>query len=104
MPATASNLATTMPIPSAGLSRQSSERAAAGLFMSTLEAARVLCMSDRSVRNLVARGHLHAFRPCIGGRKFLLYSAEVTAYARTAQKPAQDAAMANVQRLRALIG
>ena len=104
MPATASNLATTMPTPSAGLPRQSSERAAAGLFMSTLEAARVLCMSDRSVRNLVARGQLHAFRPCIGGRKFLLYSAEVTAYARTAQKPAHDAAMANVQRLRALIG
>ena len=103
MPATASNLATTMPTPSAGLPRQSSERAA-GLFMSTLEAARVLCMSDRSVRNLVARGQLHAFRPCIGGRKFLLYSAEVTAYARTAQKPAHDAAMANVQRLRALIG
>lgn len=104
MPATASNLATTMPTPSAGLPRQSSERAAAGLFMSTLDAARVLCMSDRSVRNLVARGQLHAFRPCIGGRKFLLYSAEVTAYARTAQKPAHDAAMANVQRLRALIG
>jgi excisionase family DNA binding protein len=104
MPATASNLATTVPTPSAGLPRQSSESAAAGLFMSTLDAARVLCMSDRSVRNLVARGHLHAFRPCIGGRKFLLYSSEVMAYARTAQKPAHDAAMANVQRLRALIG
>jgi hypothetical protein len=38
------------------------------------------------------------------GRKFLLYSSEVMAYARTAQKPAHDAAMANVQRLRALIG
>ena len=71
--------------------------------MTTGDAARVLCMSDRSVRNLVARGHLHAFHPCIGGRKFLLYSSEVMAYARTAQKPAQDAAMANVQRLRALI-
>ena len=75
-----------------------------GLFLSTPEAARVLCMSDRSVRNLVARGQLHAFRPCIGGRKYLLYAAEVIAYARTAQKPAHDAAMANVQRLRALIG
>ena len=71
--------------------------------MTTGDAALVLCMSDRSVRNLVARGHLQAFRPCIGGRKFLLYAAEVIAYARAAQKPAQDAAMANVQRLRALI-
>lgn len=75
-----------------------------GLFLSTPEAARVLGMSDRSVRNLVARGQLHTFRPCIGGRKYLLYAAEVIAYARAAQKPAHDAAMANVQRLRALIG
>lgn len=95
MPPAASTLAPSMP---------SSQPPPGGLFMSTLEAARVLCMSDRSVRNLVARGHLHAFRPCIGGRKFLLYSSEVMAYARTAQKPAHDAAMANVQRLRALIG
>ena len=94
MPATASNLATTMP---------ASQPPPGSLFMSTLDAARVLCMSDRSVRNLVARGHLHAFRPCIGGRKFLLYAAEVMAYARAAQKPAQDAAMANVQRLRRLV-
>lgn len=94
MPATASILATSMPAP---------QPPPGGLFMTTGDAAAVLCMSDRSVRNLVARGRLHAFRPCIGGRKFLLYSAEVIAYARAAQKPAQDAAIANVQRLRALI-
>lgn len=83
--------------------RPTAQQPPCGLFMSTADAARVLCMSDRSVRNLVARGQLHAFRPCIGGRKFLLYSSEVMAYARTAQQPAHDAAMANVQRLRALI-
>lgn len=71
--------------------------------MTTGDAAAVLCMSDRSVRNLVACGQLQAFRPCIGGRKFLLYSSEVIAYARAAQKPAHDAAIANVHRLRSLI-
>ena len=75
----------------------------ASLFLSTTDAARILCMCDRSVRNLVAAGHLHAFRPNVGGRKYLLYSAEVIEYAKAAQKPAQDAAQANIQRLRALI-
>lgn len=94
MSSTASILATSAP---------ASQPPPGSLFMTTGDAALVLCMSDRSVRNLVARGQLQAFRPCIGGRKFLLYAAEVIAYARAAQKPAQDAAMANVQRLRALI-
>ena len=81
----------------------SSMMSTASLFVTTNDAARILCMCDRSVRNLVAAGHLHAFRPNVGGRKYLLYTSEVIEYAKAAQKPAQDAARANIQRLRALI-
>ncbi|MGN0867946.1 MAG: hypothetical protein ACI4O9_00265 [Akkermansia sp.] len=94
MTSTASTLAPILP---------TAQPMAGELFLSTADAARVLCLSDRSVRNLIARGQLHAFRPCLGGRKCLLYAPEVFAYARAAQKHAHDAAMANVQRLRALI-
>lgn len=73
------------------------------LFMSTFDAARVLSLTPRSVRNLVAKGKLHAFRPVIGGRKFLLYAAEVQAYAQAAQDDTQLAALQNVNRLRQLV-
>lgn len=73
------------------------------LFISTFDAARVLSISQRSVRNLVAAGKLHAFRPVIGGRKFLLYAEEVQAYAQAAQVDSQLAALQNVNRLRQLL-
>lgn len=77
--------------------------AALGLFLSTAEAAPILCMCERSVRLLVAKDKLHAFRPCIGGKKYLLYTEEVLAYARAAQQPAHTAALANIAALRAAV-
>lgn len=73
------------------------------LFISTFHAAQILGVSQRSVRNLVARGKLHAFRPIAGGRKFLLYAEEVRAYAQAAQANALQAALINVNSLRQLI-
>ena len=68
--------------------------AASALFISTQEAADLLHVSPWTIRTLVKRGDLHAFRPIIGGKKFLLYSSEVQQYARLAQNlspAAQDA-------------
>ena len=68
--------------------------AASALFISTQEAAELLHISPWTIRTLVKRGDLHAFRPVIGGKKFLLYASEVQQYARLAQKlspAAQDA-------------
>ncbi len=68
--------------------------AASALFISTQEAAELLHVSPWTIRTLVKRGDLHAFRPVIGGKKFLLYAAEVQQYARLAQNlspAAQDA-------------
>jgi len=69
-------------------------------YVSTAEAAAALCISARSVRNLVAAGKLHAFRPCPEGRKLLLFADEVAAYALAARHAAQTAALANVRRIR----
>lgn len=77
--------------------------AAYSLFMPTTEAAAVLGLTARHVRNLVTAGQLHAFRPVLGGRKYLLYTEEVLAYAAAAQQPAAAAARANIARLRALV-
>ena len=59
-------------------------RATSGLFISTQEAAELLHISPWTIRTLVKRGDLHAFRPVIGGKKFLLYASEVQQYARLA--------------------
>ena len=68
--------------------------AASALFVSTQEAADILHVSPWTIRTLVRRGDLHAFRPVIGGKKLLLYAAEVQRYARLAcslSPAAQDA-------------
>ena len=68
--------------------------AASALFISTQEAAELLHISPWTIRTLVKRGDLHAFRPVIGGKKFLLYASEVQQYARLARSTspaAQDA-------------
>ena len=68
--------------------------AASGLFISTQEAADILHVSPWTIRTLVKRGDLHAFRPVIGGKKFLLYASEVQQYAalaRSTSPAAQDA-------------
>ena len=69
--------------------------AASALFISTQEAAELLHVSPWTIRTLVKRGDLHAFRPVIGGKKFLLYASEVQQYAalaRATSPAAQDAA------------
>ena len=68
--------------------------AASGLFISTQEAADILHVSPWTIRTLVKRGDLHAFRPVIGGKIFLLYASEVQQYAalaRSTSPAAQDA-------------
>ena len=59
--------------------------AASGLFISTQEAADILHVSPWTIRILVKRGDLPAFRPVIGGKKYLLYSSEVQQYAALAR-------------------
>lgn len=75
-----------------------------GLFMSTEQAAAVLGVSARTVRNMIVTGGedgLHAFTPA--RRKLLLYTDEVLAYARSRQAASAAAARANIARLRALV-
>ncbi len=49
---------------------------------------------------MVARGELHAFRPVIGGKKFLLYAAEVQKYARLAREmPSEEEMMRRIKEL-----
>ena len=76
-------------------------RVATGLFISTQEAADILHVSPWTIRTLVKRGDLHAFRPVIGGKKFLLYASEVQQYAalaRSSSPAALDAEWANFKR------
>ncbi len=75
--------------------------AASSLFISSQEAAELLHVSPWTIRTLVKRGDLHAFRPVIGGKKILLYAAEVQQYARLARSSspaALDAEWANFKR------
>lgn len=76
-----------------------------GLFMSTEQAAAVIGVSARTIRNMIVTGNeeegLHAF--CPARRKLLLYTDEVLAYARSRQASSAAAARANIARLRALV-
>ena len=49
---------------------------------------------------MVKRGDLHAFRPVIGGKKMLLYAAEVQQYARLAREMSAESAEAEWERYR----
>ncbi len=73
----------------------------AALFVDTATAATMLHIAPRTVRDLVTRGHLHAFHPVAGGRKYLLYTSEVQAYAKTQRGDTDAAALANVRALMA---
>ena len=74
--------------------------AASALFVNTLEAAEMLHVSPWTVRGMVKRGDLHAFRPVIGGKKLLLYAAEVQQYARLAREMSAESAEAEWERYR----
>ncbi len=74
--------------------------AASALFVNTLEAAEMLHVSPWTVRGMVKRGDLHAFRPVIGGKKMLLYAAEVQQYARLAREMSAESAEAEWERYR----
>ncbi len=71
------------------------------LFVSVAEAAEMLHLPPRTVRDLITRKHLHAFRAVAGGKKYLLYASEVQAYSKAQRGDTDAAALANVRALAA---
>ncbi len=70
-------------------------------LVSVADAATMLHLAPRTVRDLITRGHLPARRIYPTGRKYLLPAAAVQAYSRAQRGETDALALANVQALNA---